>query len=238
MLKQGEQDGIKQVICTPHILSKQDMDREDEVIALFETLKTKACSARISMELHLGSELYVQPDLELDRRISTLAQNGRYFLVEFSMGMIPDFVAKRFFEMTRSDQTAIIAHPERYSTLLNNPDKARDFVARGALLQINAGSLLGVFGTRVKTLSERLMDANLVHFVASDAHDCKMRPLKLSEAYRMVEQKWGGERARDLMVNNPLKVLAAEPIRTGTYQPVESPAKPSIRERLRSVLSK
>jgi len=43
-----------------------------------------------------------------------------------------------------------------------------------------------------------------VHFVASDAHNVRGRPLKLQPAYDVVREQFGEEMARGLFVDNPL----------------------------------
>jgi protein-tyrosine phosphatase len=222
MLQQAQEDGIVELICTPHVLAENDMARESELLDLFEELKKKAKAAGISIKLHIGSELYIQPILELDRTISTLAQNKRYFLVEFSMSIIPDFVAQRFFELVMENRIPIVAHPERYGAIMENPHKAFDFVERGALMQLNAGSLLGMFGSRVQSLSHKLMDSNLIHFIGSDGHDLERRPVKLRKAFEYVKEKWGEDRAKMLFYENQKKMMNAEDIDIGAPQMIVS----------------
>ncbi len=230
MLRQAEQDGIQDVICTPHILSQSDFRREEEIFSLVETLKQNARDDGINIRLHVGAELYIQPNLELNRKISTLAQNGRYFLFEFSMSMIPDFVAKKFFELLLEDKTPIIAHPERNASILAQPEKAVSLVKQGALLQLNAGSVLGRFGKRVKDTAIKLLNANIVHFVASDAHDDGSRPLKLSSAVDYVADNWGREKARLLFYENPKKMMAAQDINIGPVLPLQTDKKFSLKK--------
>ncbi len=225
MLKMAEQDGISQIICTPHILATNDLEREDEIINLWNELKNKAEQANIGIKIHLGCELYVQPDINFERKISTLAGNGTYFLVEFPMGMIPDFVANKFFDLLLDNKVPIIAHPERNGGILNQPQRAVEFVERGALMQMNAGSILGDFGTRIKALATQLLDANLIHIIATDAHDTTYRPLILSKAFKFVKENWGKERAETLFINNPHKILTAKKITTGPIQPIQNNGK-------------
>lgn len=230
MLQQAQADGIEELICTPHVLAENDMARESELLELFEEMKKRAKAAGIKIDLFIGSELYIQPVLELDKKISTLAQNGRYFLVEFSMSIIPDFVAQRFFELVMENRIPIIAHPERYGAIMENPHKAFDFVERGALMQLNAGSLLGMFGNRAKALSHKLMDANLIHFIGSDGHDLERRPVKLRETFDYVKEKWGDDRANKLFYENQKKMMKAENIDIGPPQLIVS-EKQTIKDR-------
>jgi protein-tyrosine phosphatase len=43
-----------------------------------------------------------------------------------------------------------------------------------------------------------------VHFVASDAHNTRSRPLRLQPAYDVVLDQFGQEKARALFLDNPL----------------------------------
>jgi len=219
MLRQGMEDGIREVILTPHVLSQKDLEREDEIQALFKQFKKRAAAEGITIKFHLACELYVQPDMDLNRRITTLDKTGRYFLVEFPMSVVPDFVTKRFFELIIKDKVPIVAHPERNVTIIQNPEKALDLVERGALLQINAGSLMGVFGRTVKDVASRLVEAELVHFVATDCHDPRSRTLQLSPAYDLVSETWGKELAELLFCVNPKKVLDGEIIKPPEAKP-------------------
>lgn len=67
----------------------------------------------------------------------------------------------------------VIAHPERNREIRENPFLLYHLVEKGAASQITSGSLAGTFGKQLKAFSLRLVEANLIHFVASDAHNVK-----------------------------------------------------------------
>jgi protein-tyrosine phosphatase len=48
------------------------------------------------------------------------------------------------------------------------------------------------------------MADGLVHFVASDAHNIRGRPLRLQPAFDIVHDQYGEEKARALFVENPM----------------------------------
>ena len=212
MLQAGMDDGIKEAILTPHIMSQKDLEKEEEIFVLFEKFKLKAAKEGIQIKFHLACELFIQPDMDLNRRLTTLDELGRYFLVEFPMSIVPEFVTEQFFKMIIDNKIPIVAHPERNVSIIQNPERAVDLVEHGALLQMNAGSLLGKFGSTVRDVANLMMDANLIHFVASDSHDTRSRPFKLSEAYYYIEENWGKDRAEHLLCINPRKVLESERI--------------------------
>jgi protein-tyrosine phosphatase len=226
MLREGAADGIREVVCTPHIMSKKDFDAEETILLLYQELKQRAQAEKLDLKIHLGAELWIQPDIDFSRRIATYNHNQRYFLVEFPMNLIPDYVAKTFFDCLVHDLTPVVAHPERYIKILADPAKAYDFVDRGALLQVNAGSLLGIFGQSVKHTAMQLIDHHLVSVVASDAHDPKTRPLKLKSAYDLVAKRWGAETSHRLFVENPRRILHGQDVIL--EEPIK-PADPSSR---------
>lgn len=60
-----------------------------------------------------------------------------------------------------------------------------------------------IFKTRVR----RLLDYDLVHFVASDVHNMTTRPSYMGEAYDWLEASYGGDYAEELFVLNQEKIL-------------------------------
>jgi len=111
-------------------------------------------------------------------------------------------------------------------------------VEKGALLQINAGSLLGVFGGAIKETAVKLLDANLVHMVASDAHDLKARPLRLQPAFTVEAEKYGREKAQRLFADNPARILRGEDVIADPPRPIEEAPKRGFWQRLEIITKK
>lgn len=233
MLRIAEEHGTTEVAITHHILSEVDYEREPEILRKFEELQTRLPQEGIGIRLHLGSELYAQPDMSLDHTISTYNNMRRYCLIEFPMQSIPRFAAQRFFELLTDGLTPILAHPERNAGILRRPEIAYEYARRGALLQVNAQSLLRRHGSRVRDLAHLLIECNLVHIVASDAHDPSRRPLRLDRAYELVAEIWGKDRADLLCVRNPRRVVRGDPIPGLEPVPIEE-----ARKRKANVLSR
>ena len=74
----------------------------------------------------------------------------------------------------------IISHAERNTEIQRSPAVLRELVKAGALCQVNAGSLRGDFGEKARHSAYELLRANLVHVIASDAHDLESRKPELS----------------------------------------------------------
>jgi protein-tyrosine phosphatase len=212
MVHQAIEDGIKEIAITHHILGNIDYEREDDIISKYNELKQRIEKDNLPLKVHLGSEIYSQPDMELSHTISTYNNNRKYFLVEFPMQGIPRFASEKFFETIADGLTPIIAHPERNTGIIRNPERAYEFVQRGALLQLNAGSITGRHGSHVRDTAEILMHSNLFHLIGSDAHNTTRRPVRLSSALEVIVEGWGTERANLMFKDNPRKVLDGEKI--------------------------
>ena len=68
-------------------------------------------------------------------------------------------------------------------------------------------SVCGKFGRRPRRNALRLLEAGLVHFLASDAHSPEWRPPGLEGAVDEVRRRWGDEAARRRTLDNPAAVL-------------------------------
>jgi len=235
MLQQAATDGITAVICTPHILKTADFQNESLYFSRLNELKEMAKNEGIPVEIYLGSEIYIQPEFDFSSRMATLNDNGRYFLVEFPMGSIPRFAAEMFFNLIADGKIPIIAHPERNLGFLQHPEFAYGFVQRGALLQLNAGSLRGHFGPDVKKLALTLLEHRLVHFIASDCHDSKRRKCRLSATHELVTEKWGTDYADELFLTNPQRVLAGEYFEPLDPLPIEKESSGVLKKVLESL---
>src|SRR5699024_7950269 len=87
----------------------------------------------------------------------------------------------------------IIVHPERNRELIEQPNKLYDLVRKGALTQVTTNSLLGRFGKNITQFSRDIIEHNLAHFIASDAHNTTSRPVNLMKAYDFLKKEFGIE---------------------------------------------
>ena len=111
----------------------------------------------------------------------------------------------------RAGLLPVLAHPERNSAIVAEPDRVAPFVQRGWLLALNAQSLDGRHGPDARETAWRLLERGFGDLVASDAHRSS-RPPVLDWAYELVAGRLGEERARPLFDGSALdraRALAA-----------------------------
>lgn len=218
MGRHGAERGLRVVAATPHFLGKLTWT---EVQRRVEELNTEFSQAQISVELVAGGELMLDPvlfELEPDQ-IPTYGAKGKFCLIEFPLSQLPVYADEVLFDLQTKGITPIIAHPERYRAVAEDPNLVLHWLEQGCLTQVNTGSILGRFGSSAQKTAEILLTHDLAQFVASDAHGVQRRPLDLPETYAVLVQMLGKERAQELVELNPRAVLAGDFSTRRTPQP-------------------
>ena len=105
----------------------------------------------------------------------------------------------------------------------------------GALTQVTAASLTGKFGEKPRDFARALLRRNLVHVLASDAHDVRYRPPVLSEVIPVAAAEVGEGAARRMVEETPRAILDGRDVETteATVPPAHG-----FRARLRSLFSR
>ncbi len=204
-------DGVTDMIVTPHCNIPKIFDNYESATLLeyFNMLKSQLRKNDIPLNLYRGMEVYATEkifDLYTTERIITL-NDSRYLLVEFNFDENPDWVLYCLEQLLDLGVTPIVAHPERYNFVNDFPNMPFHWTKMGCLSQINRGSLMEKFGKDAMRLAVAMIDKNLAHFVASDAHSFDRRSPMLSIGYAIIEKNWSKEMAEKLLIKNPRAVI-------------------------------
>lgn len=207
MARDGVERGLTVVAATPHFLNPITWADIQEKV---KELRQHLAQAEIPLELVPGAELMLDTDLfQLEPgEIPTYGDAGRFCLIEFPMGYLPMYTDEVLFDLQTKGITPIIAHPERYAAVMENPSMVFGWLEQGCLVQVNTGSILGRFGREVVAAAEILLTHDWAQFVASDGHSMRRRPLDLPEAHTALVKLLGAQRARELVEDNPREMLA------------------------------
>ncbi|MGE4572001.1 MAG: tyrosine-protein phosphatase [Candidatus Izemoplasmatales bacterium] len=196
--------GVNDIFITPHYYKLRNyLSSPEENKQIFDTLKSKLDMNDI--RLYLANEIkYTKDTLKdiEDKRVLALFKN--FYLVEFSTDISVYELSEAIFNMIVKKYIPIIAHVERYENL-NKIEDVKDFKKMGALIQVNATSLLGSRGLRTKKWIKKLIKEDLVDFVSSDSH--RIHENLMKDAYQYLEKKFSKECAEKLM-NNQIVIQA------------------------------
>lgn len=214
MLSMAEESGVKVLVTTPHCNIPDVFNNyvSEDLERLWRHVEAEAKRIGIGLKLCRGMEIFATeelPRLLESGRVWTL--NGtQYFLVEFDFGEDPDFCRYILEKSRNRGFRPVVAHPERYACVQDDPAVAFEWCIRGYALQLNKGSLLGKFGREAQITAELLADHGLAACVASDAHSPYQRTTHMGQIRRFLTEQFGEAYARLLLEENPLRILTGQ----------------------------
>jgi protein-tyrosine phosphatase len=204
--------GVRTVVATPHLDASLAARPAEfarylaRVDAAVQALREEAAAAAPGLRVERGHEVRLDhpaPDLSEPRlRLA----GTRFALVEFAFFAVPPAAAWVLESVGRQGWVPVLAHPERYAGVDDALARAREWRSAGALLQVNAGSLLGRYGPEPRERAWALVGAGLADCLAGDWH-ARGRP-PLAEARAALEAAGGGVQAVLLTEDNPARLLS------------------------------
>ncbi|MFM2124001.1 MAG: hypothetical protein RL328_452 [Acidobacteriota bacterium] len=218
MLRMAAEHGTTDIVATPH--ASPDFAFQPEVNR--ERLALMEAQAGGVVRLHTGCDFH----LTFDNIQDAIANPGKYtidhknyLMVEFSDMLVFHNTGEIFARLLDAGMIPVITHPERNPLLRQRLEKIGTWVAEGARVQVTGQSLWGRFGKRAEAFSKTLLDANLVHVIASDGHDVVHRPPVMDEAYAWLREHYSEATAELLCRINPRAALDGEPMRAPSGSP-------------------
>ncbi|PYQ63938.1 MAG: hypothetical protein DMF53_08850 [Acidobacteria bacterium] len=215
MCRLAARDGCEAMVATPHQRRGEWWNADREGLAALAGELQDAVGP--GFRVYLGGEVHVDPELLAE--VEKLPGGGvlplagsRYLLLELDSLGTPRGTIHLVHELVVAGWRPILAHPEFIPWLAPDPDLVARLVALGATTQVTAMSVTGDFGRRPQAHTWALLDAGLVHFLASDSHDTRRRPPGLRRAHDLIAERWGGETARRLAADNPRAVMENRPL--------------------------
>src|ERR1035438_8243255 len=211
MMRLAADSGTTDIVATPHASTEFRFNPD----LISQKIAELQAAVGPLPRVHSGCDFH----LTLENIQDALANPAKYainhlcyLLVEFPDVLIPRTTQEIFDRLLGAGLTPIITHPERNALLHTRLDQLQSWVENGALVQVTAGSLLGGFGRTAKSVATELVNRNLVHFIASDAHDTRHRSPLLRDAYDYVATIWSERLSETLFTTFPKAVIAGEAI--------------------------
>ncbi|HTL29291.1 MAG TPA: CpsB/CapC family capsule biosynthesis tyrosine phosphatase [Tepidisphaeraceae bacterium] len=208
-------DGFTKVVATPHQLGRWDGENFPEDVRKGVTeLQGHLDAHKIPLKVLPGGEVRVDeriPKLLQADRISTLGDSKKYLLLELpsTLAMDPDLLMQHLFS---TGLRIVLAHCERYEFLFRNIASVEEWIEKGTILQVNAGSLVGAFGAGSQNAAWEWIRRGWISVVATDAHSLGTRRPRMTEAIDLIAQQCGEEAAGRMCVINPSKLIEGEPL--------------------------
>ena len=209
MLKIAESEGITRMIATPHYKNHHHSATPEKTKALLAELTRKASDENIKIKLSLGNEVLYFSDIEEafeDKKFLTMCEKDCLF-IEFypdddfsrirdgvetvlSMGLIP-----------------IIAHVERYMVLRKDIKKIDHLKNMGAMITVNADSVLGNTGFSTKQFVKGLLKLRYIDMIGTDSHDTANRPPRIARCRKYLYSKYDEQYVDNILFANAIKLF-------------------------------
>lgn len=214
MAQQAIDQGITHLMCTPHHLNGKFMNPADSVIEAVDKLQKELDQRHLPLTLLEGQEVRLTEVLlsEIGKEsVLFIDVTDRYLLLELPTKELPLHIEGIFYQLIKRGYIPVIAHPERNLVFRKDPNRLLPFLKMGALTQLTAPSIVGVFGKEIQHASKQLLEHQMGFMVASDAHNVSSRAFLLKEAYEEIQKICGSETvtamqkmAKDLVNGDPV----------------------------------
>lgn len=215
MARMAVEDGIEGIVCTPHWIRGYYENGRACTLAAVAAFKEKLESHRIPLQVYPGSEIRLEFDLfrEIEAgEILTLNDMGSVLLVELPTEILPRNLEQLFYDLQLQGLQPVISHPERNGALQKDPMRLFELTEMGILSQVTAASLLGRFGEAVQRFTVLLLEHQMAHVIATDAHGLHMRSPRLSTACEEAARIVGPDMASQMVRETPWRLIQGEPV--------------------------
>lgn len=190
MLRIAYSEGIRYIIATPHHyggIADEEWDKRKKALEV-----TSRMAQEIASDFHVvpGSEIYYSQEAVADLKSGRgwTMNDSKYILVEFPLYAEFTYIRRAVQTLQYEGYLPILAHIERYPALMKD-HCAEELAQLGAYLQVNAGSVTGRDGWKVKRYILKLLKSQDIHFIGTDAHGSAYRRPLMKQCASYISKK-------------------------------------------------
>ena len=212
ILREACEAGFSDVFATSHYIEGEYEFNKTDREYIIEAIMEKVADEGLDITIHNGAEGYISnelPNLIREEVVPTLGES-RYVLFELPLRAKVMYTNEVINKLIQMKLIPIIAHPERYELIQDEPSIAIEWVEQGALLQSNYASIIGRYGIKAKETLLKLLDANAVHFLGTDNHRSNSIYTRMEEIKKAFRRKIGRDKFYELSETNPRCILNNE----------------------------
>lgn len=223
LINEAKDVGFEAIISTSHFVKgyfeTTVRERDELLYSISNTLEEN----KVDVKLYLGNEIYFSDDIVKLVKEKTICSinNTKYILFELPLNSKPINLYNVIYELIQHKFIPVLAHPERYSFVKQDPKLVEDLIEKGVLIQSNFGSFVGEYGKRAQIIVKKLLKNNMVHFLGSDVHRKDTIYPKIPKILKGMEKLIGKEKLKQLTETNPSLALKNELIEAEDITDIE-----------------
>lgn len=209
LLQEAKSAGFKTIILTSHYMDNYYEANVNDRMRLMNSIKSILEENKIDIQLVLGSEIYISDNINelIKRKKACTINNSRYILFELPLNTKPINLYETIYDMLQNGYIPILAHPERYEFVQQNPRIINDLIEKGVLMQGNFGSFVGQYGEKAQIIIRKFLKNNMIHFLGTDVHRRNTIYNKIPKILFEMEKFIGTEKLEQITKTNPKLVL-------------------------------
>ena len=194
MLEMAVRDGIERIAATSHAYPRMRPFDMDQYLARLAEANQYCQQQGWTLRLFKGCEIHYcdrVPDLLRAGKLPTLGKS-RMVLIEFDPDESIETICQASDKLYRAGYRPIVAHVERCHTLVRSPRNAMDIREEyGLIFQMNCATVLHPRGIWERIFVRKMLTAQAIDVIATDAHDTQRRPVCMNAAYQKLLEQYG-----------------------------------------------
>ncbi len=209
LLREAKEAGFEAIISTSHYMEgyyeTSTPEREVWIKAIYDKLQEQ----KIDMNLYLGNEIYLSQNIInlLEEQKASTINDTSYVLFEMPLNAEPLNLYDVVYEMLQYKLVPILAHPERYTFVQQDPELIYDLIQKGVLMQSNYASIIGYYGQKAQLMVKKFLKNNMVHFLGSDVHRKNTIYPQIPQILEELKRIVGKAKLEEITTINPKLVL-------------------------------
>ena len=163
--------GFDRLVTTPHIMTELYPNTRKSIMDGLRTLKKALKEEKMDIPISAAAEYQLDEGFEAHlNKKKLMALPNDHVLVEMPFLSAPPRLFEYLEKIREKGYQPIMAHPERYFFLKNNPAAYQRLIDMGCLLQVNILSLIGYYGKPSRESAVNLLEKKSVTFLGTDLH--------------------------------------------------------------------
>lgn len=192
--KAAIEHGISTIIAAPRHIDGELVNTASKIKQQAHLLNHRLQEENLPLLILPGQEARLHADLmsaASRENLLPLHSANRYLFLDLWPAQLQYDISNLIFDIQIKGYTPIVVHPELHASVQKSPNEIYGLVKKGVLIQVSADSITGKNGSKAKKLVHQLLEANLVHLVASGNHNEKKNRFRLKSAYRLIGKHHG-----------------------------------------------
>ena len=199
------ENGFDSIIATSHYDRSRYMVSPDEIREKSSILNKECQKRGLDFKIYSGHEVQIEPNIldYFEKGMVQSLNNSRFILLELPFINKAIYAKDLIYKAQLEGYVPIIAHAERYA--YSDISYIKEFIKLGALVQVNYSSMKSH-----KDLMEGLLKRNMVHILATDAHQSEWRSPKIGDYKEEIVDLVGDGKFEEISTTNPKRIINDE----------------------------